>query len=350
MSCNCNTTTANPSCSNPCGTGDLNTAQCESLPSALENFIIHFFGQVEKTEVDGRVVWTLPCDLSTGLPGNPRLPDEGLACYFKRLFEDGITGVQGPKGDPGASGTPGNNAYTVTLMSFLQPADGATVNVKVSANPVVKLGLIVFIDGSGWLRVDAAGLDSTYTMTMIQPLTGVAVGATIAAGKVVVPTGNQGPQGETGNQGIQGPTGAQGSPGVNYSATQGYVRGTGSNYAVQLAFAQVTFGGEEAEVTLPETGTYIIHYCAGVYLDGTAAVYPGEQIQVKLKDITAGSFIFGSDRMVQCFGPGSRGHINVNIVVSVVGAHTLRLWAAASQSNKVYVLPAETTMFYSRLS
>src|SRR5262245_24414684 len=94
----------------PCSPCEEVSASNETLPSALENFILHFFGSVTKTVVNGKVVWTLPCDLAVGLPGNPRNSDEGLACYFLRLFEGGIiglTGLQGPQGAPGTNGKDG---------------------------------------------------------------------------------------------------------------------------------------------------------------------------------------------------------------------------------------------------
>ena len=59
----------------------------ETLASALNNFILNFYGAIAKTVVDGEVVWVLPCDLSTAIPGYPRDPSLGTACYFKSLFE-----------------------------------------------------------------------------------------------------------------------------------------------------------------------------------------------------------------------------------------------------------------------
>lgn len=76
----------------PCGFSGVPDPANESLESALANFTEQFFGGLTKTAVNGAVVWTLPCDLATGLEGNPRLEGEGLACYFLRLMEEGATG------------------------------------------------------------------------------------------------------------------------------------------------------------------------------------------------------------------------------------------------------------------
>src|SRR6188508_1918764 len=59
----------------------------ETLASALNNFILNFYGAISKTIVNGAVVWVLPCDLSEGIPGYPRDPSMGTACYFKSIFE-----------------------------------------------------------------------------------------------------------------------------------------------------------------------------------------------------------------------------------------------------------------------
>jgi hypothetical protein len=70
------------------------------LGSVLNNFITAFFGSLTKTCVDGRIVWTLPCDLQAGLACDPRQIDpttgvqEGIACYFLRLMANGFSGTK----------------------------------------------------------------------------------------------------------------------------------------------------------------------------------------------------------------------------------------------------------------
>src|SRR5437867_1500787 len=89
----CNQTFPSQSCNNPCNTCPPSTPECETLPSVLENFISQFFGRVIKSTLNGKVVWSLPCNLDIGLPENPRVDGEGLACYFLRLFDTGIKGL-----------------------------------------------------------------------------------------------------------------------------------------------------------------------------------------------------------------------------------------------------------------
>lgn len=71
----------------PCScSGDCDPAN-EPLSSALNNFVIAFFGAVTKSCVNDEVVWTLPCDLEAGNPNFPRIPNEGIACYLSRFIE-----------------------------------------------------------------------------------------------------------------------------------------------------------------------------------------------------------------------------------------------------------------------
>lgn len=179
-------------CNNPCRTGTGNTAQCEALPSQIENFTQQFFGTVVKTEINGEVVWSLPCHLDVGLPGNPRGVDEGLACYFLRLFQDGIGGLKGDKGDKGDAGAPGNSAYSVIKQSFTQPSlANPLVQFVVFANPAILTGLYVFVQGSGYYLVTDVQSDGVVFATLISPV--ASPSATIVAGALVVPAGPPGP-------------------------------------------------------------------------------------------------------------------------------------------------------------
>ena len=153
-------------CHNPCNTHEGNSARCESLPSQISNFTLQFFGTVVKTEINGVVTWSLPCGLDVGLPNNPRGIDEGLACYFLRLFSHGIVGFTGPVGDPGTPGLNGNNAYTVTLQSFTQPTLGSpNIQVLTQFNPALLDSIYVFIPDSGWYQQTSNDGNGTLFLT-----------------------------------------------------------------------------------------------------------------------------------------------------------------------------------------
>lgn len=209
--CNCN----------PCTTTAQVSATNEALPSALNNFISAFFGSVTKSVVNGEVVWTLPCNLDTGLDANPRLPGEGLACYFKRLFEDGITGLLGPEGPEGPMGANGSNGSTTVASSFTTATLGDPNRlITVTDGTPIPLNGYIFIEGNGWFEVfDITG--NVVTAQLIQSVTSPE-SPTVSAGNLVAvagptgasvtgPAGPAGPVGATGAVGPAGPAGADGA-------------------------------------------------------------------------------------------------------------------------------------------
>jgi hypothetical protein len=328
---------------------NVNTAACESLPSALENFILHFYGSVIKTEVNNVVTWSLPCDLSVGLENNPRSADEGLACYFLRLFEEGITGATGPTGPAGANGADGRHAFTVTLENFTHPAVGGSITVKAYATPVIAVGQTVFVTSSGWYDVAGVSGDGTLVLTLLQAVSGAT--GNIAAGRVITITGPRGITGSGGATGAQGIQGIQGPAGDEYTPTNGFVVGAGANHSITLASTVVQFGGTEPEITLPAIGKYAVDIIVGVTMDAGAAASPGEQIICKLWNATAAAFVSGFDSTVQCFDPDQEGQIHmIGTVTTTVPNETLQLYAQVSVDGNASVVPAETKLRYIRLS
>jgi len=259
----------------PCNTScNQNSAACETLPSALENFIRSFYGVLQKTEVNGKVTWILPCDLDVGVPGNPKGTDEGLACYFKRLFEEGLVGLIGPQGAKGDTGDIGHNAYTVSTSAFNPPgAAGGTAQFSIIPSPVVSVGQTIFIPGSGWYQITEVFQTSVVFATLLESIPSPL--AVIPPGTLVLPTGPrgltitgpQGLQGPKGDMGAQGPTGATGSPGATGSTgPAGAVAtnanstrtGLGADYNLTASYAKVSFAGTDLEVTLPTAGIYLL--------------------------------------------------------------------------------------------
>lgn len=341
---------SNYDCNNPCNVTQTNTAACEALPSALDNFIKHFFGSVIKTESGGQVTWSLPCELDVGLAGNPREPDEGLACYFLRLFDEGITGMVGPKGDTGDAGTDGNNAYSVTTTGFTQPTAGVpSFSVKMASNPAIMAGSTVFIQGSGWHTVTAIGGDWTVFLTLLEGLSGVT--GTITAGKVVTVTGPRGLTGAQGAQGIQGVKGDTGDAGDEYTPTNFFIAGSGSNFSLLVPLNLIQFSGTEVDLTLPDAGLYKVEYIIGVVMDATAASSPPERLTFRVWNATKGSYENSLDQSVRCFGPSEEGQIIVRgRVLAAVPSTTLQLYGQITVAGKAVVIPARTSAFYMRMA
>lgn len=291
-------------CNVNCG---QNTASCESLPSTLENFILSFFGSVQKTELNGKVTWILPCNLDIGLPANPRGSNEGLACYFLRLFEDGINGLVGPQGDTGPPGTNGRNAYTVTTSAFV-PAmvDGQTVQFTIIPSPVISEGLTIFIPGAGWYQVSEVFQSSVVFAVLQEAIPEVL--AVIPAGTLVLPTGPRGlsitgptgqtgPKGDTGAMGATGATGATGAMGATgptgsaaTSANQ-QIQGGNTDYVLTTSYAKVDFGTTDLEATLVTPGTYLFMVQLNIRNSGAVRTW-----SIQLNNQTTATAVAGSQR------------------------------------------------------
>jgi len=210
MSC-CNNTTGQVLV-DPCSACNEPSATAETLPSALDNFIAAFFGTVEKSVVDGKVVWSLPCNLNVGLENNPRQDGEGLACYFLRLFEAGIIGLTGPQGEQGESGEDGKSGYsTVTTAVANASAECPNIAVQVLDDEPYSAGLYVFIPFAGYFLINEVQ-DNVLYLSLVQLSTNAV--ATIPADSPVVPAGPSGAQGATGSKGDTGLTGPKGDTGA----------------------------------------------------------------------------------------------------------------------------------------
>jgi hypothetical protein len=336
------------SCQNPCGSLPVNSAASETLPSQIENFTAQFFGTVVKTEVDGVVSWSLPCGLDVGLPANPRGVDEGLACYFLRLFEDGIVGLTGPKGNTGAAGTNGNNAYTVTLASFTQPTlANPNVQVVTQYNPAIRDDMYIFIDTSGWFIVDGNDGNGVLFLRLVFELPTPASG-TIPAGKVVIPAGYPGAS-VTGPTGPQGPQGVQGVQGDTTTGTNGsYLEDAGTDDTIGLSYAQVDFVASEAEVLLPVAGKYLV--VANVEFEGIGAVATSDVFYAKLRNTSNNGDVAGTETLNNHIALGEQRKITVIGIATTDGANqTVSLFARGSTANVFKALADYTTLFYVRL-
>jgi hypothetical protein len=274
-------------CENPCNVRPpANTAACESLPSQIENFTLEFFGETFKTEVDGKVEWSLPCRLDVGLPLNRRGPSEPLACYFLRMFGFGVVGARGEQGSPGRTGANGNTPYVQIQSGFNRPTLDVPFAVRVSHNPTFLPGMDVFIEGTGWFEVSAS--DGFGNATLVLRKEVVNPQPWVAAGTYILPSGKIGGEGATGVQGIKGmpgdkgikgDTGIQGPQGDTGASTQlptimfgvplwvanpansaliyysGYMGGVSNNVFVPVVLLP---GSVAAKVTLPNPGSYLL--------------------------------------------------------------------------------------------
>jgi hypothetical protein len=341
MACNdCN----NPStdCENPCGATVTNTAACESLSSQIQNFTNQFFGSVVKTEVEGVVTWSLPCDLAIGLPANPRAEGEGLACYFLRLFSEGIIGLKGDKGDAGATGSAGHSAYTVVLQSFTQPTIGSpNVTVLTSYNPSILASMYVFITGSGWYLVNNADISGTLSLTLTKAVSSPP--ATVIAGKLVIPSGYPG-ESIKGDKGDKGDTGATGSAAQSLTVTNvSYFATLGSDYALQVTYAAVDFVNSSPQVLLPVAGKYLV--TAVITVLGATGVTNSDFATLKLRNTSTSVDVPGSEMKKNFIADTQVEQIVINITVTTtLNNQTIALFGKCTTASKIKAVALNTTL------
>ncbi len=332
-------------CKNPCE-NVVNTAECESQASQLANFIRTFYGTITKYEEDGQVKWALPCNLETGLLENPRQENEGLACYFLRLFEDGIKGLKGDKGDKGDPGADGHHAYTVNLASFT-PVLNETSAVYCYVVASLLPQSYVFIENSGWYQVQAINPEAgiawlRYERKISNPV------ETVPAGSLIVPVGCPGTNGLDGEQGPPGPAGPQGPPGENWPAESTAVAFTsGGEFAVSTTYTTVAFGGNEVKLTLSGRAIYLIQATAGwCTLTNCVAT---DLLELQLYNITTSEQLPGAyARLAGWAGADKEGQLTVMSRYELLGSGTTTVALQARASNasryKLYAVPTTLIM------
>jgi hypothetical protein len=334
-----------------CGTCNSpipNTAENELLPSQIENFTKQFFGTVQKTEVNGVVEWILPCDLDIGLENNARQNGEGLACYFLRLFREGIVGLTGPQGDPGPAGTNGYNAFSIVLAGFTQPTlESPLVQVRTAYNPALIPGLNVFIQGSGWYIINSGDQEGYLQLALTKEVSGVS--GTIPAGRLVIPAGYPG-QSVTGPQGPIGLQGPKGDPGETFTVENGvYETNVGNDYALQVTYTALNFTTSTAQLLLPTRGRYLLN--AVIQIEGETGVNLNDLVAIKIRNTSIGGEVGGSEQKLSYLSDGQRAQIVISTIYQTdADNQTVTLFGQCTTSDVVSVIGNHTVFNYARLS
>lgn len=184
----------------PCGFNGVPDAANESVESALNNFIYHFFGTLTKQVSGGSVVWTLPCNLEDGIEGYPRVEGEGLACYMLGLMEDVLagagSGVPTSRTITGTKSVTGGGDLTVNRTLELVNDDAAPGNSKYYGTdgggtkgyhslPASATGLTVVFGTTGATTVLQATLAETTLLGAVRAGESKTIGAgTMASGSI----------------------------------------------------------------------------------------------------------------------------------------------------------------------
>lgn len=245
----------------------------EPIQSQIDNFVWTLYGDgvVKTDDGAGNVTWSLPCNLDTGLIGNPRALDEGIACYFLRLMREAVYSFTGPAGPAGADGVNGNTQVSVLALPLVNPAIGGSVSFLANNASTITAGSWVFIEGSGWYFIDSVDSPPAplvqFTGTFHQAASNTT--GTAPAGSLVILVGAEGegaqgplgPVGPSGLAGATGPTGATGA-GSNPSSINGFFYGDGgTDFSLPNADGQiklVDFGTGAFSFDLSEQGTYLV--------------------------------------------------------------------------------------------
>ena len=217
MSCGCSNSTYSSNC---CPEVPYPQISSESVPSLISNLVYALYGTIDKSVVNGRVIWNIPCDPNNTaeVDNIPREEGEGLLCYLLRLFSNSLDSF-GSFLRWGFSGS-GQTEFTLTgafqtdRNAFLAYIDGVVqdpINYTISSTLPRVLTL-------------SAPLPSGSNLTIVE--LAATAGATGA-------TGPQGPQGTPG-----GATGATGLPspagGIRWAFTSD---GSNTLYALLGAFS-----------------------------------------------------------------------------------------------------------------
>jgi len=287
-----------------------------------------------------------------GLPSNARGPTEPLACYFLRLFSDGVFGTPGTPGKSGADGAPGRNAYTRLVHSFPQPTlNNPQIQIRTEFNPAIQPGLHIFIETSGWYRVEGVSFEGTLFVTFLTSVLNPP--ATIENGSLVLPAGAQGlsapgAQGLTGQKGLkgdpgktgdQGPAGLPGLPAPVSGTTNNngqYHDDSGTDYKnpnTGPAWTEVDFTSSKPKVTLTVAGKYLVSVTADAKA-GTG------DFSLRLYNVTQAAAVTGALAFTASTAPRS---LSMTAIVTTIGVNEVVRLEAYGKNGTVYALTTTIT-------
>jgi hypothetical protein len=229
MSCNCNNSTYSNTC---CPDTPYPQVSPESVPSLISNLVYALYGTINKTVVNGRVVWDIPCDPNNTAEADsiPREEGEGLLCYLIRLFDEYLSG-----GEFLRWGFSGSGQTTFPLPGAHQPN---------------RVGYLAYIDGVVQDPINytiSTSLPRVLTFSAPIPsgsfLTIVELSSRAGATGATGPIGATGLRGASGATGSSGPIGATGSTGPRGATGAGTTGATGLRGATGIAGSAGPFGG-----------------------------------------------------------------------------------------------------------
>ena len=286
----------------------------ESVPSLISNLIYALYGVINKSVVNGRVVWDIPCDPNntTEVEQIPREEGEGLLCYLLRLFANSLdsygqfmrwafTGSGQSTFTLTGAWQPDRNAYLVTRNGIVQDPLSYTISTTL---PRVLTSTTSLPTGTAMVVVE---LSSKKGETGATGFIG-ATGATGAGLQGATGIGIAGPSGATGFIGATGTAGSAGPFGGirwaytgNGSLTSFAISGNTTNNPIGYS---VTIDG-----IVQDPNNYSV---SGGNLIMTSAVPNGSQIVIiSLNGIQGASGFIGATGLLGSTGFGATGATGV---------------------------------------
>lgn len=165
--------------------------------------------------------------MSTGIP-QPAACNESCPT----TENNNIPGPKGDTGEPGADGSNGVSAFSITTDGFTMPAVNGTVTVDVSNSSWMVPTQVVWVQNAGYMEVQATPTNTTVTL------------------KNLGYTGNTAPGGAVASLNKVSPAGLQGEAGAD--ATASYVDGSAT-----LDFPAVAANGGVQDLTIPVVGAAV---------------------------------------------------------------------------------------------
>lgn len=194
-----------------------------------------------------------------------------------------------PGGKPGADGSDGGNAYTITAADFVVPAISGSVSVTVANSSWMVVNQNVYVAGAGVFQVTTKADSTHFTGTYLDYTGNTHATDTISSGAGVSPGGTQASfptplavaSGGTGGATL---TAALASLGLGQAATVAY--GAGTAYQLTATPALIAMGTTSPTITIPSTGVYRL--TARARIDYNGATFAAVQtIALKLRRTAA---------------------------------------------------------------
>lgn len=186
MSCGCNNSTYSSTC---CPEVPYPSISSESVPSLIDNLVYALYGTINKSIVNGRVIWDIPCDPSTTpaeVSGIPREDGEGLLCYIIRVLNEDVAVIPNVVQTNTTQTITGQKTFTQSIIATGGVTGDVTGDIYAS-NGITK----VLENGTGANAIFTGNVTGNITGNVIGNVTGNASGSasTLAPGNTIAISG-----------------------------------------------------------------------------------------------------------------------------------------------------------------